>query len=121
MLMLKTRSTPPVKVNATLLPAATGSHRTNHGGNAWSRPDSAITSQPQDGPTQDLAVRNRYAKTSATVNTKNVVGCSSLVIDPEDARLNGGTRSLMRRLLGLNLRRISNKDQLKLDMVKAVS
>jgi hypothetical protein len=31
------------------------------------------------------------------------VGFSALPIEPEDARLTGGTRSLSRRLLGLNL------------------
>jgi hypothetical protein len=115
--MLKLTSTPKSHTVVALLPAPVASRRTNHGGNAWSLPDSAANLQPQDGATHDLAVQRRYAM--AKPKTKGMGGFSTVVTDPEDARLTGGTRSLMRRLLGLNLRRPSGKALTQLVPVKA--
>jgi hypothetical protein len=117
--MLKLTSTETSYPAVALMPTPPASHRTNHGGNAWSLPDSAANAQPQDGVTHDLAVQRRYVTTMSTPKTKGVGGFSSVVTDPEDARLTGGTRSLMRRLLGLNLRRTRTGIPAKLVPVKA--
>lgn len=68
-----------------------GWKRSVHGGSAWTtngKPDALH--QPQDGAAQEagtlLAARKRLA-----------------LREPEDARLTGGTRSLMRRVMGLNV------------------
>jgi hypothetical protein len=100
-----------------LTPAA--SHRTNHGGNAWSLPDSSANQQPQDGVTHDLAVQRRFVTAMTNPKMKGAGGFSAVVKDPEDARLTGGTRSLMRRLLGLNLRKSGGNIAAKLIPVKA--
>jgi hypothetical protein len=64
-------------------------HRVNHGGSPWSNPARyPSTTQPQDGALRPAPV--------AALNS--AVDC-----EPEDARLTGGTRSLTRRLLGLNI------------------
>jgi hypothetical protein len=69
--------------------------RTAHGGSAWgARPEVAMR-QPQDGGL-DLDGRSRIAEISAHLTRTNL-------IEPEDARLTGSTRSLMRRLMGLNV------------------
>lgn len=69
--------------------------RTSHGGTAWgARPEIALR-QPQDGGVE-LEVRSRVAEITAHLNRTNF-------IEPEDARLTGTTRSLMRRLMGLNV------------------
>jgi hypothetical protein len=69
--------------------------RTAHGGTALGpRPETEMR-QPQDGST-DLDVRARVAEISAHLNRPGL-------IEPEDARLTGTTRSLMRRLMGLNV------------------
>jgi hypothetical protein len=65
-------------------------HRVNHGGSPWSIPARyPATSQPQNG-----ALRRPPRPTVLT---------SPLDCEPEDARLTGGTRSLSRRVLGLNV------------------
>ncbi len=68
--------------------------RTGHGSNAWSLP-MGVTSlrQPQDGAF--------VARTTPRQITPHHDG--SLLVEPEDAGLTGGTRSLMRRLIGLNV------------------
>jgi hypothetical protein len=64
--------------------------RVNHGSSPWSIPARyPATRQPQDGAAHNPA---RIAALS-----------SPLDCEPEDARLTGGTRSLSRRLLGLNV------------------
>jgi hypothetical protein len=64
--------------------------RVNHGGSPWSIPARyPATRQPQDG-----ALR-RPARVSVLT--------SPLDCEPEDAGLTGGTRSLTRRLMGLNV------------------
>ena len=68
--------------------------RQGHGGTAWSLPFAeAGMMQPQDG-----AVENR-SRLASMRSHQNVDGLH----EPEDARLTGGTRSLDRRLLGLNV------------------
>lgn len=65
-----------------------------HGGTAWSTPFSERSlRQPQDGASEK---RTRLAMINAHLLT-------NLLDEPEDARLTGGTRSLTRRLLGLNV------------------
>lgn len=65
--------------------------RNNHGGVAWTAADRTdnLQHQPQDGA--DRAVV--YTATNR----------KALPREPEDARLTGGTRSLMRRVMGLNV------------------
>lgn len=64
----------------------------NHGGGTWRLRDQELR-QPQDGAPQ--------AK-SRTVEIETRLG-RTLISEPEDARLTGGTRSLTRRLAGLNI------------------
>lgn len=69
--------------------------RNAHGGTAWgARPEEELR-QPQDGGAE-LDVRSRVAEISAHLSRTGF-------IEPEDARITGTTRSLMRRLMGLNV------------------
>lgn len=73
-----------------------GWKRVVHGGSAWSA--SAKTDnlhQPQDGAQE--------AGTLLTARTRMALR------EPEDARLTGGTRSLMRRTMGLNVTALADK------------
>ncbi len=69
---------------------AVGWKRNGHGGSAWTATAKGVTlHQPQDGAQETgtlLTARTRMA-----------------LREPEDARLTGGTRSLMRRVMGLNV------------------
>ncbi len=77
---------------ASLTPV--GTRRIGHGGTLRSLAFGAERlRQPQDG-----APINRTKLASITAQTPNDV-----LQEPEDARLTGGTRSLTRRLLGLNV------------------
>jgi hypothetical protein len=70
--------------------------RQGHGGTAWSLPFAEAGTgmmQPQDGATETRS------KLSSMRAQSSVDGLH----EPEDARLTGGTRSLDRRLLGLNV------------------
>jgi len=70
--------------------------RSGHGGTAWSAPftDTDQTMiQPQDGA---VDTRTRLANIRSHQH-------SDVLHESEDARLTGGTRSLDRRLLGLNV------------------
>ena len=70
--------------------------RGGHGGNGWSQPfpDTDQTMiQPQDGA---VDTRTRLANIRSHQH-------SDVLHEAEDARLTGGTRSLDRRLLGLNV------------------
>jgi len=78
-----------------------GPRRTVHGGTAWGAKSENEMRQPQDGGL-DLDVRSRVAEISAHLNRTSLV-------EPEDARITGTTRSLMRRLTGLNV--LSRKTQ----------
>jgi hypothetical protein len=68
---------------------AIGWKRIGHGGVAWTATAAADSlHQPQDG-----------AQETGTLYTT----MGRMVREPEDARLTGGTRSLMRRVMGLNV------------------
>jgi len=72
-----------------------GPKRGVHGGTPWgTRPENEMR-QPQDGGA-DLDVRSRVAEINSKLNRTGL-------IEPEDARITGTTRSLMRRLMGLNI------------------
>lgn len=89
-----TLQTSAVRPTDTSLTSRSLPRRNGHGGNAWSMPfGDQIQRQPQDGATQRL---NRLTSIASRLT-------SSLPQEPEDARLTGGTRSLSRRLLGLNI------------------
>jgi hypothetical protein len=68
-----------------------------HGGTAWSLPFAEVAEagmmQPQDGA---VDTRTRLANIRSHQHSDGLH-------EPEDARLTGGTRSLDRRLLGLNV------------------
>ncbi len=77
------------------------SRRTVHGGTAWSTETNLV--QPQDGAVDDgSALRTRVTDISTRLQTA-AFGAAAQV-EPEDAWITGGTRSLMRRLIGLNVR-----------------
>jgi hypothetical protein len=71
--------------------------RTGHGSSARpQRPESMRLRQPQDGATDfSTDPRARVAEIRSVLQ--------SLAGEPDDARLTGGTRSLMRRVMGLNV------------------
>lgn len=75
-------------------PSRETSHRTGHGGTAWAPASLGEVKlyQPQDGAADP---RSRVADIASRM--RKMAG------EPEDARLTGGTRSLMRRLSGLNV------------------
>ena len=94
-------NTPLTPINAgkrmadeQLPPQVMKTRQGKHGGTAWSTPFSERSlRQPQDGAAERrtrLAVINSHLLTN-------------LLDEPEDARLTGGTRSLTRRLMGLNV------------------
>ncbi len=65
--------------------------RVGHGDSAWSLPRGLnVLRQPQDGAPA-------VAPNPLTATQRNVLS------EPDDARITGGTRSLSRRLLGLNV------------------
>ena len=78
-----------------------GPRRAAHGGTAWGARPEDEQRQPQDGGI-DMDVRSRVSEISAHLNRTNF-------IEPEDARITGTTRSLMRRLMGLNIGRKAQK------------
>jgi hypothetical protein len=69
--------------------------RTAQGGTMLGTQSETEMHQPQDG-SMDPDARSRVAEISAHLNRSGL-------IEPEDARLTGTTRSLMRRLMGLNV------------------
>jgi hypothetical protein len=86
----KTKVSPEIR----FAPAREVSHRTGHGGTAWApaSPGEVKLYQPQDGAADP---GNRVADIASRM--------PKMAGEPEDARLTGGTRSLMRRLSGLNV------------------
>lgn len=69
--------------------------RVSHGGSGWLHEPASERQQPQDGAfdANGDGARQRVAEMPTSW------------MEPEDARLTGGTRSLMRRLMGLNMSR----------------
>ena len=68
--------------------------RGGRGGTAWSLPKAdKMTCQPQDGSVSSV---RQMMNISSHLH-------SNVLNEPEDARLTGGTRTLTRRLLGLNV------------------
>ncbi len=88
----------PLRASISALP-----RRVNHGGAAWLKRRGLELRQPQDGAQhhQDSGAE-RTEKLHDSVTTRSA--------EAEDARLTGGTRCLMRRLMGLNV--TSAKSQL---------
>jgi hypothetical protein len=81
----------PAQIAAVTIAAT---RRSGHGETAWSlRSNPGRLFQPQDGTADN---RSRLA----TLRPRPQVG---VLQEPEDATLTGGTRSLTRRLLGLNV------------------
>ncbi len=78
-------------------PQRAATHRATHGSSAWSTPSrNPSMSQPQDGASERQERASRLLFLQASLHT-------SLSDEPEDARMTGGTRSLTRRVLGLNV------------------
>jgi hypothetical protein len=75
--------------NKRLVREAAGWKRSEHGGSAWSAANAGKLHQPQDG-----------AQEAGTLLTARTL---LMLREPDDARLTGGTRSLMRRVMGLNV------------------
>jgi hypothetical protein len=72
-----------------------GTGRVVHGGSAWSLPRGLNgMRQPQDGASPTAAAPSLLTTTQRH---------GHMLLEPEDARITGGTRSLTRRLLGLNV------------------
>jgi len=87
------------------------SRRIGHGGMVWSAQGSL--QQPQDGAFnndredhENREGRMRVGGRVTDISTRLQLAAFGPVVpvEPEDARITGGTRSLVRRLLGLNLR-----------------
>jgi hypothetical protein len=78
--------------------AESGSHRTEHGGVAWATASGLI--QPQDG-----AIDVREGARVTDISTRSQLASLGAIAmgEPEDAGLTGSTRSLVRRMLGLNI------------------
>lgn len=74
--------------------------RNGHGGTPWSR--TMEMSQPQD---QDdlVGAQVRITEISARLHRGAVETVGTVRDEPEDAHITGGTRSLTRRLTGLNV------------------
>jgi hypothetical protein len=82
------------KIGDVVRMPAMASRSGGHGGTAWSLPFAeAGMMQPQDGA---VDTRSRLASIRSHQHSDGLH-------EPEDARLTGGTRSLDRRLLGLNV------------------
>ncbi|AEU38616.1 hypothetical protein [Granulicella mallensis] len=76
---------------------ASAFRRNGHGGTPWAR--TSEMSQPQDGA---LGTQARITEINTRLNT-GTMEVISFLDEPEDAQITGGTRSLSRRLTGLNI------------------
>lgn len=87
------------KIALDTMDEGAGLKRVGHGSVAWSAPaaDTALW-QPQDGSSETRKHGLEFADVQQ-------IGprASRLSSEPEDARLTGGTRSLSRRVMGLNV------------------
>lgn len=86
-----------------------GARRVNHGAVAWSVPslEDALR-QPQDGVSRSEENRAQDSVVQE-INARSVRPAG----EPEDARLTGGTRSLMRRVMGLNVAAVLEREPRK--------
>ena len=73
--------------------------RVNHGGAAWLRRRGDALRQPQDGASE--AALGEHDKSLG--EQAAALSTASSLQESEDARITGGTRCLMRRLMGLNV------------------
>jgi hypothetical protein len=90
----------------SLAAAALASRRPGRNSRPWSLPsDAKFLRQPQDG------AQERVSRVAAISLRLTGAMLESSLVEPEDARLTGGTRSLMRRLLGLNVTRSLSKSK----------
>lgn len=97
------------RLRARLREAGIGSSRPHHDGNGWMHVPAEDRRQPQDGA----------PKAAGKVLPSPVLHFSrsaphlerGLLMEPEDARITGSTRSLTRRLMGLNIARPSAAPQ----------
>jgi hypothetical protein len=80
------------------------SRKPNQGNSAWSLPSGKTLKQPQDGAPTGISAAARALLTSLRQ--------ANPLAEPEDATLTGGTRSLTRRLLGLNVTSAQRKTPL---------
>jgi len=80
--------------------AVAASRRVVHGSSAWSLPRGlSVQRQPQDGALPPRVSPIRLAQHSD----------GNPLSEPEDANITGGTRSLMRRVMGLNVTKLNRK------------
>jgi len=75
--------------------------RRGHGSTAWATNYSLKQPQDQDGASAAREAASRVTDISTRLQLAAFGGAT--LVEPEDARLTGGTRSLVRRLLGLNI------------------
>lgn len=75
---------------------ASAIRRNGHGGTPWAR--TLEMSQPQDG-----ALGTQAHITEINTHLNGGMEAVSFMDEPEDAQITGGTRSLNRRLTGLNI------------------
>jgi hypothetical protein len=88
-----------VVARTTWVGAESGSRRVGHGNTAWEARPGLL--QPQDGAFDHGEQRASVTDISTRLQVTGI-GAAAMG-EPEDARLTGGTRSLVRRLLGLNI------------------
>jgi hypothetical protein len=75
--------------------------RRGHGSTAWATNYSLKQPQDQDGTSAAREAASKVTDISTRLQLAAFGG--AMFAEPEDARLTGGTRSLVRRLLGLNI------------------
>jgi len=75
--------------------------RRGHGSTAWATNYNLKQPQDQDGTSAVREAASRVTDISTRLQLAAFGG--AVLAEPEDARLTGGTRSLVRRLLGLNI------------------
>ena len=73
--------------------------RVNHGGAAWLRRRGDELRQPQDGVSSAASGAHENALSEQPPTVPSALSLE----ESEDARITGGTRCLMRRLMGLNV------------------
>jgi len=86
-------------VNVGTRKLESSSRRVGHGSMAWSTRGNLM--QPQDGAFDS---RDQQARVTDIGKRQQVAAFgAAAMVEPEDSRLTGGSRTLVRRLLGLNI------------------